>query len=93
MVFVDLVGSTELGEKLDMSELGATLSDFENIATETITEGGGRVVKLIGDEIMYTAPDAFDGIVDRHRPGRRLRRPPDRSPGAGRAGQRRGDAP
>lgn len=58
--FVDLVGSTELGEILDMSELGATLSDFENIATETITEGGGRVVKLIGDEIMFTAPGAFE---------------------------------
>ena len=57
VVFVDLVGSTELGEKLDMSELGATLNDFEHIATEIITEGGGRVVKLIGDEIMYTAPD------------------------------------
>ncbi len=59
VAFVDLVGSTELGEKLEMSELGATLSDFENIATETINEGGGRVVKLIGDEIMFTAPDAF----------------------------------
>lgn len=61
VAFVDLVGSTELGERLDMSELGATLSDFEHIATETITEGGGRVVKLIGDEIMFTAPDAFAG--------------------------------
>ena len=57
--FVDLVGSTELGENVDMSELGATLSDFEQIAAATIVEGGGRVVKLIGDEIMYTAPDAF----------------------------------
>lgn len=57
--FVDLVGSTELGENVDMSELGATLSDFEQIAAATIADGGGRVVKLIGDEIMYTAPDAF----------------------------------
>jgi adenylate cyclase len=57
--FVDLVGSTELGEVLDLSELGTVLNDFEHIATETITEGGGRVVKLIGDEIMYTAPDAL----------------------------------
>jgi adenylate cyclase len=61
VAFVDLVGSTELGETLEMGQLGATLSDFENIATETIAEGGGRVVKLIGDEIMYTAPDAFAG--------------------------------
>ena len=91
--FVDLVGSTELGEILDMSELGATLSDFENIATETITEGGGRVVKLIGDEIMFTAPGCLRGRVDRHRPGRCLRRPSDRSPGACRPGQWRGHAP
>jgi adenylate cyclase len=57
--FVDLVGSTALGEKLEMSELGATLNDFEIIASETITAGDGRVVKLIGDEIMYTAENAF----------------------------------
>jgi adenylate cyclase len=57
--FVDLVGSTELGESLDLTELGLALSEFERTSTETITEGGGRVVKLIGDEIMYTAPDAF----------------------------------
>ncbi len=57
--FVDLVGSTELSETIDMAELGATLSDFEQISSETITEGGGRVVKLIGDEIMFTAPDAL----------------------------------
>jgi adenylate cyclase len=57
--FVDLVGSTELSEKLNMTELGATLTDFEQISSEIIAEGGGRVVKLIGDEIMFTAPDAF----------------------------------
>jgi adenylate cyclase len=57
--FVDLVGSTEMAEDLDMGELGATLGDFERISTDTITEGGGRVIKLIGDEIMFTAPDAF----------------------------------
>lgn len=57
--FVDLVGSTELGEKVNLSELGATLGDFERISTETIAEGGGRVVKLIGDEILFTAADAL----------------------------------
>jgi adenylate cyclase len=57
--FVDLVGSTELGEKVNLSELGSTLSDFERIATETVAEGGGRVVKLIGDEILFTATDAL----------------------------------
>jgi adenylate cyclase len=57
--FVDLVGSTELGEHLTIGDLSVTLTDFEHIASDTIAEGGGRVVKLIGDEIMYTAPDEF----------------------------------
>jgi len=56
--FVDLVGSTELGERLNVRDLGATLTTFENVATDAVTAGGGRVVKLIGDEIMFTAPDA-----------------------------------
>jgi adenylate cyclase len=56
--FVDLVGSTELGEQLSLPELGAVLRTFEQLAADTITAGGGRVVKLIGDEILYTSPDA-----------------------------------
>ena len=56
--FVDLVGSTELSEQLSIRDLGAVLTSFERLSTDTITRGGGRVVKLIGDEIMYTASDA-----------------------------------
>jgi class 3 adenylate cyclase len=56
--FVDLVGSTALSENLSVRELGAALSTFENVATDTVTADGGRVIKLIGDEIMFTAPDA-----------------------------------
>ncbi len=56
--FVDLVGSTELGEQLSLPDLGAVLSTFERLAVDTVTAGGGRIVKLIGDEILYTSPDA-----------------------------------
>jgi adenylate cyclase len=56
--FVDLVGSTELGEQLSLPDLGAVLSTFEQLAADTVTAGGGRIVKLIGDEILYTSPDA-----------------------------------
>jgi len=56
--FVDLVGSTELSEQLTIRDLGAVLSSFERLSTDAITSGGGRVVKLIGDEIMYTTSDA-----------------------------------
>jgi class 3 adenylate cyclase len=56
--FVDLVGSTELGERVSMHELGVLLTSFERLATDTVTARGGRVVKLIGDQILYVAPDA-----------------------------------
>ena len=58
--FVDLVGSTELAESLTMRELGSLLTTFEHLATDTVTATGGRVIKLIGDEIMYstTSPSA-----------------------------------
>ena len=54
--FLDLVGSTALALRL-ASELGAVLTEFEHTAADTITAGGGRVVKLIGDEVMYVAAD------------------------------------
>jgi adenylate cyclase len=56
--FVDLVGSAELAEDLGLSELGAVLSAFEEMALDTVTQARGRVVKHIGDEVLFTAPDA-----------------------------------
>jgi adenylate cyclase len=56
--FVDLVGSTELGEQLSLAELGGLLTRFEHLASDAVTNGRGRVIKLIGDEVLFTAPDA-----------------------------------
>ncbi len=56
--FVDLVGSTALAQRLSTRELGAVLTDFEHTAADSITASGGRVVKLIGDEVMYVAAEA-----------------------------------
>lgn len=55
--FVDLVGSTALTQRLTTGELGAVLTEFENTASDIVTAVGGRVVKLIGDEILYTVGD------------------------------------
>jgi adenylate cyclase len=55
--FVDLVGSTALAQRLSTRELGAVLTEFEHVAVDTVTSAGGRVVKLIGDEVLYTASD------------------------------------
>lgn len=55
--FVDLVGSTALAQQLSTAELGAVLGEFESVVADTATDLGARVVKLIGDEVMYSAPD------------------------------------
>ena len=54
--FVDLVDSTSLAQASTVRQLGALLSEFEALASERVLDGGGRVVKLIGDEVLFTAP-------------------------------------
>lgn len=56
--FVDLVGSTMLANTLEPRDLAAALARFDATASEVVTEHNGRVVKLIGDEIMFVAADA-----------------------------------
>ena len=61
--FVDLVGSTALAQRLPTRELGAVLTAFEHLAADSVTSRGGRVVKLIGDEVLYTAGDESSACV------------------------------
>lgn len=51
--FVDLVGYTALAEGLDNEELGALVEHFASLAHDTVVESGGRIVKTIGDEVMF----------------------------------------
>lgn len=55
--FVDLVGFTRVSGSLPDDELAGLLSRFESLASDIVTEAGGRVVRLIGDEAMFVAPD------------------------------------
>jgi adenylate cyclase len=58
VAFVDLVDSTQLTQALDGAELARALGDFERVASESVVRGGGRVVKRIGDAVMFVASDA-----------------------------------
>jgi adenylate cyclase len=53
--FVDLVGYTALSQELEPEELAALVTRFEELAYDTVAEHGGRVVKTIGDEVMFVA--------------------------------------
>lgn len=56
--FVDLVESTRLTLALTERELSAALSDFERDTSDVLVAAGGRVVKRIGDAVMFVADDA-----------------------------------
>lgn len=55
--FVDLVASTALNRRLGPAELGEAIGGFERSALELVSGRGGRVVKTIGDEIMFVNAD------------------------------------
>jgi adenylate cyclase len=52
--FVDLVGSTEFSRQLPLVELSQALTAFEEAAADAVVSNGGRLVKLIGDGVMFT---------------------------------------
>jgi adenylate cyclase len=58
--FADMVGFTMLSQQLSEEELAALVSRFEDVAHDTVTGGGGRVVKMIGDEVMFVTDAASD---------------------------------
>ncbi len=55
--FVDLVGFTALSSGMDARELSRFMGRFEGEAHDVATSAGARVVKLIGDEVMFVATD------------------------------------
>lgn len=55
--FVDLVGFTPLAQRMSPRELRDVVERFEETAHEVVTSVGGRLVKIIGDEVMFIAVD------------------------------------
>jgi len=55
--FVDLVGFTTLSRSMEPRDLAEMIERFEDTAHEVATANHGRVVKLIGDEVMFVAVD------------------------------------
>ena len=83
--FADLSGFTALTQRLTPAELSLLLGEFNAVVTDVVHAHGGRVVKFIGDEVMWvsstperlvrTAADLVDhpgpiSVFDMHRVGR-----------------------
>jgi adenylate cyclase len=54
--FADLVGFTSLTRGMQRDALLALVDRFEAETRERVTRGGGRIVKTIGDEVMFIVP-------------------------------------
>ena len=57
--FVDLVGYTAASSTMSVRELTATLIAFDDRTASAAMQGGGQIVKTIGDEAMFVADDAL----------------------------------
>ena len=53
--FADIVGFTRRSRDLTAAELGALVDTFEGHSFDIVLQHGGRVIKTIGDEILFVA--------------------------------------
>jgi len=56
--FADMVGFTLLSQHLHDGELASVVRRFEEISYDIVASYGGRVVKTIGDEVMFVVSTA-----------------------------------
>lgn len=60
--FADLVGFTETTRSMTPDELAALVETFEHLAAHLVGDVGGRVVKTLGDEVMFVADDVRGAV-------------------------------
>lgn len=53
--FADLVSFTRLSQQMDAKALARLVQYFESKSSDIISVGGGRLVKTVGDEVLYIA--------------------------------------
>jgi adenylate cyclase len=61
--FADLEGFTSLSQQLPEHELAELVNRFEQVAYDVVAQHpGARVVKMIGDEVMFATDDVRQGV-------------------------------
>lgn len=61
--FADLCGFTGLSQHLTMDGLSQLLTGFEAVAADVVADHGGRLVKFLGDAVMYVTTDAVTAVA------------------------------
>lgn len=55
--FADMTGFTSLTRRLSETDFSNLIERFESTATEVVAACQGRIVKTLGDEVLFTVPD------------------------------------
>jgi adenylate cyclase len=59
--FADMVGFTTLTRRSTEGELVAVVDRFDAIAAEVVADNHGRIVKMLGDEVLFVADSPAHG--------------------------------
>lgn len=59
--FADMVGFTSLTRRSTEAELVDVVERFDSLAAETVADHHGRIVKMLGDEVLFVADSPTDG--------------------------------
>ncbi len=60
--FADLVGYTSRSRGMGGRELGVMVEDFEGLTADLVSRHAGRVVKTVGDGVLFTCPTAAQAV-------------------------------
>lgn len=61
--FADIVSFTRLTRRLSELELGKLIERFEGLAADVVALNGGRVIKSIGDEVLFVTDTPAQGAA------------------------------
>ena len=67
VMFVDLVGSTELSARLDPEDMGRVIRAYQSCCAEVVERWGGHVAKYMGDGVLayFGWPQAHEDDAER----------------------------
>jgi adenylate cyclase len=61
--FADIVGFTALSRTVSESELRSLLEHFEAVSSTVVARHGGRIVKTLGDEVLFVVDDTAEALA------------------------------
>lgn len=61
--FADLVNFTALVRRVSERQLATMVQRFERLASDIVTAHGGRVIKTVGDEVLFVAAEPLSGTA------------------------------